>query len=714
MPEFSSEIQTKIDALREISKNFSEVIEVYQFVKIDWAEPDGAKYYASAQAAEIEADLPVSPVEIRIPAEDYPAYFLPVSADSSMGDEEIDLKLWDGDDEISRLVYENGEGIKVESFLWFPNVDLLLSEFWGHLRTSEDSEVEFWIGKAANGFRSPNLPMPRRAHYRKCQAIFGVLETGCDYDRHRGGSRGNLNSGVPFTSCPQNEFSDCTLRLDDKLSHLSHQSVTESIVNYQTKGNALLATSRGNETNLKRPVRVIMGTRTVRDLDLMAAIPLYNNKHPEQGFWRCKWEVGEGPMTFLGAKVNGQNCLAGNNLIHFVPRGGEFRQPPTSFTPGVHNYSYTCHFDYTYGWVNPDQTSADSLKGEATTTGLNDLKHFDEEGSIIYTGTSSNRAWQIVRMLTDKRWGYGLDLTRLAMPSFSECGIWGGNAVEFTEPTTGNVLQHIRSNSNVELNERTTQQQIEDMCWAGRFSRPFLFQGKLHIVPLRAYDYEELAAAPIFTDTGEDRNIIWEDNKTTLRYSQKSDEDLPNRIELIWYDENNENKEAPPIIVEDADQQIKAGIVMGDTTRRTVPKKESALGVTNYNQGIKLAYTLLDLGKFDEGGLKNNLKVTFKAWFLDCLSLHPEKPIKVISAKIERFGFEWFRIKKIKRLPNLQVEITAQAYPREYYDNLEYTLDSPGGGWSWGGFNEYIPLEFGDVAFKDGYLQVEIDEGVDE
>ena len=33
-----------------------------------------------------------------------------------MGDEEIDLKIWDGDDELSRLVYENGEGIKVESF----------------------------------------------------------------------------------------------------------------------------------------------------------------------------------------------------------------------------------------------------------------------------------------------------------------------------------------------------------------------------------------------------------------------------------------------------------------------------------------------------------------------------------------------------------------------------------------------------------------------
>ena len=65
MPDFSSEIQTKIDALREISKNFSEKIEVYQFVKIDWLTAQ--KYYASTLATEIEDDLLVSPVEIRLP-----------------------------------------------------------------------------------------------------------------------------------------------------------------------------------------------------------------------------------------------------------------------------------------------------------------------------------------------------------------------------------------------------------------------------------------------------------------------------------------------------------------------------------------------------------------------------------------------------------------------------------------------------------------------
>lgn len=707
MPEYSSTIQTKINNLREISKNFSEPIEVYQLLKITWAEPDGVRYYASTLVEAIEDSLPVVPVEIRLPADNYPAYFLPISADSTMGDEEIDLKIWDGDDEISRLVHENGEGVKVEVLWWFPVVELLLSDWWGHLRTSEEADVEFWLGKAANGFRSPNLPLPRRAHYRDCQAVFGEISTGCDYDRHKGGTRGNLNGGVPFTSCPRKQFADCSARLGDKLSHLSHQSVTETIVNYQTKGATLLPTARGNETNLKRPVRIIMGTRIVRDLDLMAAIPLYNNNHPDKGFWRLKFEIGEGPMQILGANVGGQNCFAGQNLIHFVPRGGEFRQPPTSFTPNVHNYSFTTHFDYTFGWVNPDETAADSLNAEATVAGLGDIAQYDDEENIIAISPTNNRSWQLLRLLTDKRFGYGLDISRVNILSWLICANWANNLVNFVEPETDEDLQHIRSASNVELQERPTQQQIEDMCWAGRFSRPFLFEGKLHIIPLRALDLEELADAPVFTDSGDDRNIIWEENKTTLRRSQKSDEDLPNRIELTYNDEVNEYKEQI-VTVEDVTAQLRAGVVLGDSTRRVVPKKESALGVTNRNQAIKIAWSLLDLGKFDNGGLRNNLKITFKAWFLDCLTLHPEKVIRVVSAKITRYGFEYFRIKTIKRLANLQVEITAQAYNDEYYEDFEQTLSGPGAGWNYGGFTEYEPLLIGQTTFADGYLQVEI------
>lgn len=710
MPEYTSEIQEKIETLREISNNFSAPIEVYQLLKVTWAEPDGVIYYASSDIEAVEDSVPLAPVEIRLAPDSYPDCFLPIASDSSMGDEEIDLKLWDGDDEISRLVYENGEGVKVEVLIWIPCVELLLPTFWGHLRTSEDSDVEFWLGRAANGFRSPDLPMPRRAHYSPCQAVFGVFETGCTYDRHRGGLNGNLIDGLtPYTSCPKKTFQHCIDRLGDKLSHLSHQSVTESVVNNQTKGNALMATSRGNETNLKRPVRVVMGVRYITDLDLMAAIPLYNNNHPEKGFWRMKFELCEGPIGgVINSYVGGQHCQSSENAIHYALRGGERRQPPTGFTPNVHNYSCTAHFDYTFGWVNPSTTKADSIKGEAHLYGLVDIREYIDEENYVHN-ISRNRAWILLRMLTDKRWGYGLDYSRISISTWLELAAWAGNIVVFTDPLTGESLQHIRSMCDLDLQERTTQQQVEDVCWAGRFSRPFLFEGKLHVIPLRAYSQIELDAAPYFTDSDEfgTPNIIWEDGKTTVRRSQISDEDLPNRIEMTYDQGPNLNREFV-ISVEDEDAQLRAGRLIGDSTRRVVTKKESALGTTNDEQALKLAYTLLDLGKFDEGGLKNNLEIKFKAWFLDCLDLHQFKPIQVKSAKLTRYGFDWFKIKKINRLPNLQVEIVAQAYNKDYMDALETTLSGPAAPYTPTNPDEINPLIFGDITATGNNLEVEI------
>lgn len=712
MADYSADIQNKIALLREISENYRAPVEVYQLLKISWGAPDGAKYYAAADIAAIENDLPVERVEIRLPVESYPDYFLPVSSDSSMGDEEIDIKLWDADDEISRLVYQYGEGVKTEVLMWFPAVRLLIPTFWGHLRTSEDSDIEFWIGRAANGFRSPDLPLPRRAHYAACQAVFGALSTGCTYDRHKGGGTGNLNGNAPYTSCPKKSFQHCIARLGDKLSHLSHQSVTEAIVNNQTKGPQLLATSRGNETNMKRPVRVVMGVRYLRDLDLMAAIPLYNNNHPDKGFWRMKFELCEGPIQrVVNSFVGGQHCQSGQNAIHYALRGGEIRQPPTAFTPNVHNYSATAHFDYTYGWVNPSTTKADSLKGEAHVEGLVDIKQYYTETDFI-TGCPRTRAWHLFRMLTDKRWGYGLDEARISIAAFLECAIWGDTLVGFTDPLTGEFLQHTRAMCDLDLQERSVQQQIEDVCWAGRFSRPFLFEGKIHIAPLKALSEIELDAAPFFTDSDEygTPNIIWEDGKTSVRRSQISDADLPNRIELA-YDRGLSLNLETVISVEDEDAQLRAGRLMGDSTRRVVTKKESALGTTNDEQAIKLAWSVLDLGKFDEGGLRNNLQISFKAWYLDCLELHSYKVIQVKSAKLARYGFDWFRIKKISRLNNLQVEIVAQAYNKDYMDQFEMNLAGPGGIYNYSPVYDMIPLDYGAISFQNGFLEVEIIEG---
>lgn len=717
MPELNDTIKAKIIDLREMSEQWGQPLEVYELVKIDWTS--GAIYYAATEVGELNPDLPVSPVEARLISDSYPDSFLQVETSSAMGDEEVALKFWDGDGAFADLVLESGEGVKVELFYYFPTVDLLLSHWWGHLRTDENSDSEFWTGKAANGFRSPNLPMPRRAHYKECQAIFGahldsleeIAHNDCPYNAHLPG--GTIGNGL-FTTCDRKSPNSCVARGVHPLYHLSHQSATVTVFNGQTSGPQLLSVARGNETNLKDPVRVVMGRRRVRDMQVLAFRRDYNNNNPDKGFFDALYEGCEGPIkSFSSVSVSGQAV----NAQYYAYRLGTRGQISWGAL-SEHGYSGTSWFRYQFGWVNPGSVSPQNMRGEAIIEGLADIRVYSSETTFAREYTT-NRAWQLARMLTDRRWGFGLDYVRLDIDSFIECAEWSDAYVRFTTPE-GINYDHVRSISDVELTSRSTQQQVEDFCLAGRFSRPFLFEGKMRVEPLRALTDDELAACPVFTDYGENRNIIVDEKgKSSLTRSQISDLDLPNRVEATYNDSQSDWTEATAPVAEDIEQQLRAGRVEGDHTRRQVTKKYSFLGVTSEAAAVKLEYGILWFGEFDEGGLKNNLRIKFKAWFMDVLSLHENKVIKVVSKQLERYGFEYFRIIKRSRAGNLHYDIEAQAYNHQAMSEFETVIENPGGGG--GGFpgggggggdiptNPPCPLEFGAITLVGKNLRIPIE-----
>jgi hypothetical protein len=719
MPELNDTIKAKIDDLREMSEQWGQPLEIFELVKIDWIS--GAVYYAATEVGELNPDLPVSPVEARLIADSYPDLFLNVETSSAMGDEEVDLKFWDGDGIISDLAYESGEGVRVEIFYYFPAVDLLLSHWHGHLRTAENADSEFWTGKAANGFRSPNLPMPKRAHYKECQAIFGahldtleeIAHNDCPYNAHLPG--GTVGNGL-FTTCDRKSPESCTARGVHPLYHLSHQSAVVTVFNGQTSGPQLLSVARGNETNLKDPFRVVMGRRRVRDMQVLAFRRDYNNNNPDKGFFDALYEACEGPIrSFQSVVVSGQPASA----LHYAYRLGTRGQISWGAL-SAHGYSGTAWIRYNYGWVNPGAVSPQNMRADAIVEGLDDIRVYSDENTFTRTYTN-NRAWQLARMLTDRRWGFGLDYVRLGIASFVEAAAWANAYVRFTTPE-GINYDHVRSVSDVELTSRSTQQQVEDFCLAGRFSRPFLFEGKMRVEPLRALTEDELADCPVFTDFGETRNIIVDGNgKSSLTRSQTSDLDLPNRVEATYHDQNQDWTEQTAPVAEDIEQQLRAGRVQGDHTRRQVTKKYSFLGVTQEAAAVKLEYGILWFGEFDEGGLKNNLRIKFKAWFMDVLKLHENKIIKVVSKQIERYGFEYFRIIKRSRAGNLHYDIEAQAYNHEAMTEFETVIDNnPGGGGSGGGTggggtgggniptNPPCPLEFGEITLVGKNLRIPV------
>jgi hypothetical protein len=166
----------------------------------------------------------------------------------------------------------------------------------------------------------------------------------------------------------------------------------------------------------------------------------------------------------------------------------------------------------------------------------------------------------------------------------------------------------------------------------------------------------------------------------------QGDADLCNRI-VLTFDDATQQHQQIPLTFEDVQQQLRAGRSFGDTSRRAVERPFSAFGVTTIGEAGRLGNLLLDLGEFDEGGLKNNLRVNFISWYLEAVELHKYKLIKVESDKLDQINaareaqgfepFDYFRIRSITRQSDLTVEISAQAYPLEYYERLELLTVGP-------------------------------------
>ncbi len=670
-------------------------VEVCELVAADWPAPDARVFYASTFADDIWPGLRALIGDAAIEPRLQGSQFLEVLRDSGIADDSVPLDLWDADRAISALFETHGEGVRVEIYFYFPAFDLLLSMWHGHFRPPDSADEERFKAQAENGFMSVQLSLPRRAFYNTCQAaVFGgrfatqaeIDEHDCDYNRQIvGGTRGNLDSatGLPYTSCPKNTRAACIARLGDDLSYLAFDTLVSS---HTVGSRGVIATSRGNENNLKRPLRVLAGERTVRNLDLLQyVVEIGNPKHPEAGSISLLYAVSEGRLRSLGQpKVNNVPVQP----QHYATRLGWARQPAVGFVGGAHNYPKTAllHVVLQGDFSKVDPTG---IQTEIGAQGNDDVRVYTAETTFTAAYTNS-RAWWLLETLRHKRWGLGGDVVRFAIEAdFIPLAAWFAEEVSFRAPD-GTGTTGPRSTFKGELLDRTAQQQINDICLAGRCTVPFPYQGKLRVMPLTKLTADELLAAPVFTDydSSFERNIIRDDSthKSSLTRAIKSDRELPNRI-VVTFDDAAHNYEEHPRVVEDEDQQRAAGRAFGDTGRRVVEKPYGLLGVTAQGEADRCAELLLRLGEFDEGGIENNLRITFQTFFTHALELYKSKVIRVLAKQLinPRTGvqkFAYFRIRSVRQLPNLLVEISAQAYPVEYYaltENLVVPVGAGGG-----------------------------------
>lgn len=695
LPSFDSTTQDKIVELRGL-RALGVQIETYEIVKVEWPSPTGTIGYAVQQTDEV-ASVPPNvdfPIVGRMVPKSRPDWFCETMTTGSIGDEKFDIEMWDADGTIAQHLVDHGEGVKLTSLYWFPQVELLLPWWEGHLMLEDGAEVDTLKLSAVQGFRNSEGLLPGGGHFQFCWSLFGgnlptqelIDENPCPYNKHLGGSVGIVDpdTGEPFTGCDRLDTSSCTTRGIDPLFHYSHRTITVTVFNGQTKGGALFSGSQGNENNLPDPVRVVFAPRRINGMQVIAFRRDLNNNHPDQGFFFAAYEACHGPQaSFSGARFTVGGATQEANPLHWNYRLGTFGQ--TAWTGlSTHGYSGIAYNVYNFGWVNPSNIDPGDASGSVICGGMTDVRIYSDADTYT-TGVTTNPIWQLLRMLCDKTWGYGYDYSRWNIDSLIETADWCAESVRFTD-TFGNNWDHVRSDSYPDLPGKKVQQQIEDLCMAMRLTRPFLFNGEMHILPLRALTTDELAAAPVFTDEGETRNIIAVNGKSTLKISRLSDLELTNQIKVTFDDRGQDWTNVPLRPVEDVDAQLRAGVVVGDHTRKVNSKSYNLSGVTYEPQATKVAWSLLDLGQFDEGGLRNNLELKFNVWYLDTLDLYQSKVIAVRSSRLTKYKqidgttpFTYFRIKSMKRTSKLEVELTVQAYSEIYMATFETTPGGSGG-----------------------------------
>ncbi|MGE0131882.1 MAG: hypothetical protein AB7U82_27680 [Blastocatellales bacterium] len=622
--------------------------------------------------------------------------FLDIARTSDISDDSVSLDFWDGDNQITNLWKVSGEGTKVVVSQYIPDVDLLVESFWGLLKAPDDGSADRFKIKASTGFRSPSLPLPRRWIWVGCAAHFGgavrpdgtflfpdaasIADNDCFYDQHIGGSNGLLNGGVPFTTCPRNNPAACIARLGDSLSYLGFDLYLES-EQVVTGDHRFTATSRGNEGLQKRPLRVIYGTRVVKDLDLLGYQSQSVGDNPERGYLKTLFLICEGEVSAVyDFYVNDQYVPP----QHLWGNTGKKRQAPVLFTTNTLNYSATAVMRADVGPKDWRGITGSQISGQCTVVGKNDIKVYSNPTTFTKQYTT-NRAWGLLDVLTNRRYGHQLDSSRVKIQDWTDLAGWCNETVKSRDENDSEV-DITRTTFNADLSERSTQQQITDICLAGRLTLPFHFNGKLRILPLRI---EDTASAPVFTDQGSSgRNIVFENKQSTLRWWQKSDSEIPNQLKITFDDASRRNHETT-FPYDEFDQQMRAGVAAGDRSTRIVQKAYNLLGVTTFAEALRVARMLLYLGEFDQGGIRNNLRCKFTTWspLVDAMKLHPWKLIKVINTKLNGYAeqpgvfFQYFRIMKMQRKQDLKMEIEAQAYPTLFMSQSDGAFTTGGGSW---------------------------------
>lgn len=681
---------------------------VCEILEVQWS-PSVTRYYAGSEYDSLApyTDLKshgITPVEARIiypDQENDPFSRFEIQPDlrtqqisftfDDLGREADGSKRQTPDKEITKKFDDYGTS-RCKIHYYYPQVDLLIADVWyGELQKPNFFGYSRVTVTASNGWRTREATIPKVIRPGQCPHQFGgeyttlrQLETaGCRYDRHLGGSRGLLNPATsqPFTSCPRLSVADCTARWGHGLVYGGWSLNVPGYVSDGRSGN-VSQTTKGLESLLVRPKRVIAGIMHVPACPILLFSRLPNSNNPEQGFVQIVAEIGEGPVyPITNITLNDR----APNANQWVLRGGEFMQPPIGYPGLAENFSLTSMFRMIINIGNPASVTAESLNAECDVVGNYEIAVYTAPSTYTRRWTD-DRVWWIFACYENQRWGLGTEPDEFHVDKYITASTWGRKSVTFshTDPETGVVksFPHRRTSFNAILESQAAATQIADICRSGRLSVPFQWEGKYSIEPFRAFTEDELTDAPVFTDVGPNRNIVWVEGKEpSIAFTSIPEDQITNEIQLVFNEASNKGKDRP-ITVDDPNLKAVAGKARG-TSFHANKKEYRGFGCNSLNESLKLAYSLLWYGEFDEGGIKNNLRGVLKVPLEYVWNLVRYQAIKLETQLLddrltpEANAWTHFRLLYINKIEHGMAELTVQGYNQEAMEAFEVESEDP-------------------------------------
>lgn len=697
-------------------------LKVSELVKIHWPSPDGAKVYSwwncladSAYTTPLTAWLAGDPLVPGFIAQDEhkAERFHTITRTADLSDDVVSMRVVNYGRTFEGLCYQHRGGVKVEFFYFFPEIAddaagtaySVINWFTGHLRKADSANEDFVNVSVRKGIRSPQVLVPSRVPASNCQWYFngehaaGIADNPCDYDRHLAGTRGTLNGGSPWTSCNHTlnqGTNNCLAIMGDSLSYGGDDYTIESTLigrgDHKTR-----STTIGNEIRLEN-LPVLYGEWHIKQLQLARYAKEYNpsEDNQDQGTIRTVFKVSEGPIQEITEVKVMDRDLPRTDGLGLEVRLGTQRQSATTYSADMLNLNRTAHIRGDVNPVDPTGVQAQDILGECKGKGRNTVNIYAADATYTQAYTY-NRADCFTDLLLNQWYGYRMDKARLSLDDVV-------------------YLRALSSNFHAYVQQRTVQQLFEDICLAAvgggspGWFRPFWYNGKLRILPILNTNLALTDIPQIKSNFGSTRNVIIDPSTKLARIEPfyRDHDEIPTAYTVTINDAQHGSIERPITFNADLDQ-YKEGSLYGDSSKRRDPRTVAGFGLTTEAEARVLGEFLVKMGPFATGGLMNNCSVTFTICAVSSigLNLHENKIVKLPTASNDRLEkytdtdsnqFQYFMVTGMRRTPRLELEVTAQAWAKPFWD--DFCVDA--GGTASG----YVTWPAGDTDAIDGEFGV--------